>query len=199
MIGKMMLREFSGNKKTALLKVALPLVIVTGAGLAGFAGIALAMLLVFAGVIGAGMSVVRLKGAGIYDRLIASPVRKTDLFLEITGAQSLIMLVQYLPALAAAVYFTGPAVVYPAILSILIVVVIGMAIGTASKGLGDMHLNATLAVLPLLLATFMPFPATRVLPFHAIIAPGLTAAGIILPVATLALLLLVFLSWVSRL
>jgi hypothetical protein len=199
MIGKMMLREFSGNKKTALLKVALPLVIVTGAGLAGFAGIALAMLLVFAGVIGAGMSVVRLKGAGIYDRLIASPVRKTDLFLEITGAQSLIMLVQYLPALAAAVYFTGPAVVYPAILSILIVVVIGMAIGTASKGLGDMHLNATLAVLPLLLATFMPFPATRVLPFHAIIAPGLTAAGIILPAATLALLLLVFLSWVSRL
>jgi hypothetical protein len=199
MIGRMMLREFSQNKKTAVLKVAVPFVIVAGAGIAGYAGLGLAMLLIFTGVIGAGMSVVRLKTGGLYDRLIASPVRKTDLFLEIAGAQTLILVVQYLPALAAAAYFTGPAVIYPAILSLLVVVVIGIAIGTASKGLGDMHLNATLAVLPLLLATFVPFSATRILPFHGIIAPELTVPGIVLPFVTLIVFYLLFLSWVSRL
>lgn len=194
-----MLREFSSNKKTAFIKVAVPLMIVAGAGFAGFAGIALVMLLVFTGVIGAGMSMIRLKSVGMYDRLIASPVRKTNLFLEITGAQALIIVVQYLPALAAAVYFSGLAIVFPAILSLLIVVIIGMAIGTASKGLGDMHLNATLAVLPLLLLTFVSYPATHILPFHAVIAPEFTILGIILPIITLIILFVLFLSWVSRL
>jgi hypothetical protein len=199
MIGQMMIREFSQNKKTALLKIAVPFVIVIGAGAAGYAGFGLAMLLIFTGVIGAGMSVVRLKTGGMYDRLIASPVRKTDLFLEIAGAQTLIMVVQYLPALAAAAYFTGPAALYFSILSLLVVVVIGIAIGTASKGLGDMHLNATVVVLPLLLATFVPFAATRILPFHGIIAPEFTVPGILLPVVTLVVFYIFFLSWVSRL
>jgi hypothetical protein len=199
MIGRMMLREFSRNKKTALLKLSIPFVVVVGAGFAGYAGFGLAMLLVFTGVIGAGMSVVRLKTGGMYDRLIASPVRKTDLFLEIAGAQTLILVVQYLPALVVAAYFAGTAIIYPAIISMLIVVVIGIAIGAASKGLGDMHLNATLAVLPLLLATFVPVPVTRILPFHAIISPELTVSAIILPIVTLVVLYLLFLSWVSRL
>jgi hypothetical protein len=199
MIGMMMLREFSQNKKSVLLKVAIPFVIVVGAGFAGYAGIGLAMLLVFTGVIGAGMSVVKLKNSGFYDRLIASPVRKTDLFLDIAGAQTVIIVVQYLPALVAAAYFSSPAIIYPAVLSMLVVVVIGLAIGTASRGLGDMHLNATLAVLPLLLATFAPIPAARILPFHAVIVPELTVSAIVLPVITLVVIYVVFLSWVSRL
>jgi len=194
-----MLREFIHSKKTACLKAAVPFVIVAGAGMAGYAGFGLAMLLIFTGVIGSGMSVTRLKTGGVYDRLIASPVRKTDLFLEIAGAQTLILLVQYLPALAIAVYFTGPEIIYPAILSILFVVIIGIGIGTASKGLGDVHLNATLAVLPLILATFVPLPATRVLPFYAIVTPELTIPGIILPLVTLSIIYILFLSWVSRL
>jgi hypothetical protein len=199
MIGKMMIREFTQNRKTALLKVALPFVIVAGAGFAGYAGIGLAMLLVFTGVIGAGMSVVKLKTVGMYDRLIASPVRKTDLFLEIAGAQTLILMMQYIPALAAAAYFSGLAIVYPAVLSMLVVVVIGIAIGTASRGLGDMHLNATLAVLPLLVATFAPIPVARILPFHAVIAPEITVSVIVLPAIALVAFYLIFLSWASRL
>lgn len=199
MIGKMMLREFAQNRKAAFLKVAVPLVIVAGAGFAGFSGIALAMLLVFTGVFGAGMSVVRLKTGGMYDRLIASPARKTDLFREIVGAEALILLLQYLPSLAAAAYFSGPAVIYPAVLSLMVVVVIGIGIGTASKGLADMHLNATLVVLPLLVATFVPFPATRILPFHAIIVPEFTIPAFLLPAITLIVLYLFLLSWVSRL
>jgi hypothetical protein len=199
MIGQTMTREFWQNKKSAFLKVVLPFVIVTGAGIAGYAGFGLAMLLIFTGLLGAGMSVVRLKTGGMYDRLIASPVRKPELFLEIAGAQSLILLIQYLPALFGAAYFAGPAIICPAFFSLLIVVVIGVAIGAISKGLGDMHVNATLAVLPLLLATFVPFPATRILPFHAIIAPEITVSGIIFPIITLVVLYLLFVVWVSRL
>jgi len=54
-------------------------------------------------------------------------------------------------------------------------------------------------VLPLLLATFVPFPATRILPFHAIIAPEITVSGIIFPIITLVVLYLLFVVWVSRL
>ena len=55
------------------------------------------------------------------------------------------------------------------------------------------------AVLPLLLATFAPHPAARVLPFHGIIAPELTAPAIVLPVITLVVLYLLFAAWASRL
>jgi hypothetical protein len=199
MIGRVMIREFFHNRKSALLKIAIPFVIVAVAGFAGYAGIGLAMLLVFTGVIGAGMSVVKLKTNGFYDRLIASPVRKIDLFLDIAGAQTLILVMQYLPSIATAAYFSGPAIIYPAVLSLLVVVVIGIAIGTASRGLGDMHLNATMAVLPLLLATFAPAPVVRILPFHAIIVPELSVPAIVLPAITLVALYLVFLGWVSRL
>jgi hypothetical protein len=199
MMGRMMIRDFFHNRKSALLKVVIPFVIVSGAGFVGYAGIGLAMLLVFTGVIGAGMSVVKLKTTGFYDRLIASPVRKIDLFLDIAGAQTLILVMQYLPSIAAAAYFSGPAIIYPAVLSLLVVVVIGIAIGTASRGLGDMHLNATLAVLPLLLATFAPAPMVRILPFHALIVPELSFPAIVLPAITLFALYVVFLAWVSRL
>jgi hypothetical protein len=157
------------------------------------------MLLLFTGLLGAGMSVVRLKTAGLYDRLIASPAGKTGLFLEVSGAQSLVLVIQYLPALAGAAWFAGLPILYPAVLSMLVVAVLGVAIGAASGGLGEMHQNAVLAVLPLLLATFAPHPAARVLPFHGIIAPELTAPAIVLPVITLVVLYLLFAAWASRL
>ena len=199
MIGRMMVLEFGREKRTALLKIGLPFIVVIGAGLGGYAGFALAMLLVFTGLIGAGMSIVKLKTSGMYDRLIASPVRKSDLFLEIATAQTAILLIQYLPAIEAAVFFTSAGLIFPAVLSLLLVVVIGIIIGIASSGLGSMHLNATLAVLPLLVAVVIPVRAARILPFQAIVSPGLTLPEVLLPVVSLIAMYCILVTLVSRL
>ncbi len=199
MIARLILDEFRQNRTSAVGKVAVPFVFVAMAGIAGYAGLALVMLLIFAGVLGAGMSIVRLKTSGLYDRLIASPAGKPALFLEIAGAESLLLMIQYIPAMAGAAWFTGPSLILPAVLSILFVVVIGISVGIVAKGIGEMHLYGIMATLPLLLATFVPFQSVRILPFPMVLDPGLAGVGAITPWIALIAFYSLFLAGVSRL
>lgn len=198
MIGRLIIREFWQGKTSALLKVVFPSLIVTGAGMAGYAGAGLAMILIFAGIISAGMGVMRLKITGVYDRLIASPAEKPALFLEITGAELTLLSAQYLPAAAVAAWLTGPEILLPAVLSLLSVGIIGVSLGIMSRGVGDLHLLGTLAVIPLLLATYAPFPVTRIMPFHMIIDPGHGGAALVVPMLFLVGIYFIFSVGVSR-
>lgn len=199
MIGRLIIREFWQGRGSALLKVAFPSVIVAGAGMAGYAGAGLAMILIFAGVISAGMGVMRLKTCGMYDRLIASPAEKPGLFLEITGAELIILSAQYLPAAVVAAWYSGLEILLPALLSLLGVGIIGVSVGIVSRGIGDLHLIGSLAVIPLLLAAFSPFPATGFMPFHLILDPGPSSIALVVPALFLLIVYIGFAVGVSRL
>jgi hypothetical protein len=188
MIARFLAREALRDRRGFVLKAGLPLVIVAGAAPAGFAGPALAMLILFTGIIGGGMAVTRLRAAGMFDRLVASPAPKPVLFIEIAATETLLHLAGFGPAILLACIVSGASLVIPALLSIAVTGVIGVLVGLASRGFGDLHLNAILAVLPLLLAAVIQSPVSLLLPFRALLVPEVNPAVPVLPLVTLSAL-----------
>jgi hypothetical protein len=133
-------------------------------------GFALALLVIFSGITGPAIRIVTLRTSGLYDRLKASPASKPAMVLGYTGIWSAAVFAALVPAAAIAMALLGPGIILPMGTGTVLAVTIGTLCGLGAKTLGDAHLLAILATVPLIIATIVPGPQTLVLPYSSIAA-----------------------------
>jgi hypothetical protein len=199
MISKMLLLDSIKNKKNLVLKFLIPLVIVSASFQVGYGNITLVMLLIFAVITGAGLKIVKLKTSGVYKRLLISPIKKRDLFFEITIVTSFLYFLQFIPALLVAAFYESPLIILYALIAIMIVVFIGILTGIHAQGFGEIHLYSILLFIPLIGFTMINSDISLVFPFIAIVHSKYTIFTLIIPCLTLFFLSLLLLVDVHRL
>lgn len=162
---KVLWMDFTKSKKNLLLKMCVPLLLVFASYQMGFGNIALVMVLIFTVITGAGLKIVQLKNEGVYNRLIAAPISKRWLFLELTSASIGFYFIQFLPTILIGVYYDSLAIVLFLFLSIILVVLIGTLVGIHAKSFGQIHLNSLITVLPLAAVALLPLSVSYFFPF----------------------------------
>ncbi len=165
MMGKILWMDYTKSKKNLLLKMCLPFILVFASYQMGFGNLALVMVLIFTVITGAGLKIVQLKNEGVYDRLIAAPISKQRLFLELTLASIGLYVLQFLPTLLLGVYYDHFEMLMFSFLSIVLVVVIGTLVGIHARSLGQIHLNSLMTVLPLAAVAIVPVFLSYLFPF----------------------------------
>jgi hypothetical protein len=154
-------------------------------------GFALALLVIFSGITGPAIRIMTIRTSGLYDRLIASPASKPALVLGYTGIWSAAVFAALVPAVAIALVLLGPGIILPVGTGTVLAVTIGTLCGLAAKTLGDAHLIAILATVPLIIATILPGPQSLVLPYSSIAAVPVAPLAYLLQAGFLLLVLMI--------
>ena len=199
MISRMFFLDFIKNKKNLLLKFFIPFIIVTVAFQFGFGKITLVMLLIFTVITGSGLKIIKLKTSGVYNRLIISPLGKSNLFLEIATITSLFYFIQFIPALFVAAFFGDILIIPYSIIAIIIIVFIGILIGIHAKSFGDIHLYSILAFIPLIGFVMVKSNFSLIFPFISIVDSEYTIFTLITPCITILFLCFILIFDVKRL
>lgn len=199
MMEKILWADFTKNKKNLILKIAIPFALVLVAYRFGFGNFALAMVLIFTIVTGAGLKIVQLKTQGVYDRLITAPLSKQRLFTELSLMSIGLYFLQFLPTLFIGVYYENIEVLIFSVLSIAVVVFVGMLVGVHADSFGQIHLNSLITVLPLAAVAMIPMSISYLFPFIYIAQAIFTLEGFLFSGLLILGLYIVLLVDVSRL
>jgi len=199
MMEKILWADFTKNKKNLILKIAIPFALVLVAYRFGFGNFALAMVLIFTIVTGAGLKIVQLKTQGVYNRLITSPLSKRRLFTELSLMSIGLYFLQFLPTLFVGLYFENIDVLVFSMFSIAVVVLVGTLVGVHANSFGQIHLNSLITVLPLAAVAMIPMSVSYLFPFIYIVQAIFTLEGTLLSVMVIIGLYGVLLADVSRL
>jgi len=157
-----------------LAKTVLATGIVAAAAFMQRGGFALAILLVVAGITGPAVRVMNLRTNGMVDRLRSCPASKPGLVLGYAGLWSVVTLAALAPAIAIAGLSSGPAVIAPAVTGSVLAAGVGTLCGLAARTLGDVHLLAIAASVPLVAGAVLPGPWSLFLPYASVAAGTLT-------------------------
>jgi len=172
-------RAASGQTPTRFLaKTVLSTALVAGAVLVHREGFALSFLLVFSGITGPAVRLMSLRASGMLDRLLSSPAPKPGLVLGYTGFWSISTLAALAPAIAIAGVSAGPPVLVSAVAGSVLASGIGTLCGLLARSLGDAHLLAVSASLPLIAGMVLPGPWSFFLPYAAIATGTFTAPAL---------------------
>ena len=199
MMGRILWADYVKSKKNILLKIALPFVLVLVAYRFGMGSFALVMVLIFTIVTGAGLKIVQLKTEGVYDRLIASPLSKPRLFVEMSSMSIGLYMLQLSPTLFLGVYHDGAAVLVFSLLAIAVVVLIGTLVGIHARSFGQIHLNSLITVVPLAALAMVPVSISYLFPFIYISRAVFSVEGMVLSLGVITGLYGVLVADVSRL
>ena len=199
MISKIFFLDFIKNKKNLILKFIIPFIIVFTAFQFGYGRITLVMLLIFTVITGAGLKIVKLKTSGVYNRLIISPIKKSNLFFEITIVTSFFYFIQFIPALIVTIFYENIMVIIYSFIAILLVVLCGILIGIHAKSLGEIHLYSIIFLIPLIGFTMTNSSFSHIFPFASIFHSNYTFLTLFYPVIFFGGLFLLLLLDVKRL
>jgi len=199
MMGRILLADYVKSKKNVLLKITLPFALVLMAYRFGIGSFSLAMVLIFTIVTGAGLKIVQLKTEGVYDRLIASPLSKPRLFVEMSSVSIGLYILQLSPTLVLGMYYNGIAVLVFSVLAIVTVVLIGTLVGIHARSFGQIHLNSLITVIPLVALAMIPVSISYLFPFIYISQSAFSLEGILLSLGVIVGLYSVLVADVSRL
>jgi len=161
-------------------------------------GLALAMLVIFSGVTGPAIRIVTLRTSGILDRIITTPAHKPSMFLIFTGVWSAAVFAALVPALVILLFQAGPVIMVPVISGTVLAVSIGTLTGIAAKTLGDAHLYAILAAVPLIIGTLLPGPQSLALPYSSMSLTLFPAISLLTQTCFLGVWLMILAGLVSR-
>ncbi len=199
MIEKMLWMDYTKSKKNLLLKISVPFILVFASYQVGFGNLALVMILIFTIITGAGLKIVQLKNEGLYNRLIAAPILKRRLFVEITVVSIGLYVLQFLPTIFVGVYYNNFEILAFLLLSVILVVLIGILVGIHSKSYGQIHLNSLVTVLPLAAIAMIPISLSYVFPFIYISTSAYSFEGFVFSGITIIIGFFVLFIDVSRL
>lgn len=198
MIPRIVLKDYVKSRKSVVLKVTLPFAVVLGSSIMGYQAVALAMMIIFSVMTGSAMNIVKLKVSGIYDRLVIAPISKRKMFLKFLGVYTLLYCIQFSPAIAVVAVSNGAAVIF-SVLSIGTVAVAGTLVGMYSQSLGEVHLNSTLCIFPLLFLAVTNYKIAYAFPFIYVRLSTFDAGSFLFSLITLAALYSLLLAKASRL
>jgi hypothetical protein len=153
-------------------------------------GFALALLVIFSGVTGPAIRIVSLRTGGILDRLVASPASKPLLVLGYTGIWSAAVFAALVPAVTIGVVLQDYGILVPVSTGTVLAAGIGTLCGLAAKTLGDAHLLAVLAAIPLIISAVAPGSWSLLLPYPSIAAGPVTLLSSLSQLGFLAIFLL---------
>jgi hypothetical protein len=180
MMERILWLDYTKSKKNLVLKMSLPFLLVFASYQMGFGNLALVMVLIFTVITGAGLKIVQLKNEGVYNRLIAAPISKRRLFLELTSVSIGLYFLQFLPTLLLGVYYNHMEMLMFSFLSIVLVVLIGTLVGIHAKSFGQIHLNSLITVLPLAAVAIVPVFLSYFFPFIYIVKSVYSWGGFLL-------------------
>ena len=132
-------------------RIIIPFIMILVAGYTGFGGLVLVALLIFTGVTGTAINLVKLRLSGMLRRVIVCERSKTSLFFTYTGTFILLYTLVFFPSVVAGAWFEGISIIPYAILTIMLAAICGTLVGVVSRGLGGVHLYAILVTVPLVL------------------------------------------------
>jgi hypothetical protein len=196
---KMLWMDYTKSKKNLLLKICVPFILVFTSYQIGFGNLALVMVLIFTVITGAGLKIVQLKNEGLYSRLIAAPISKRQLFMELTSVSIGLYFLQFFPTMLLGVYYNNSETIIFLFLSIILVVFIGTLVGIHSKSFGQIHLNSLITVLPLAAVAMIPVSLSYWFPFIYIATSLYSLEGFFLSGIVIVGVFFVLLADVSRL
>jgi hypothetical protein len=199
MMERILWLDYTKSKKNLVLKMSLPFLLVFASYQMGFGNLALVMVLIFTVITGAGLKIVQLKNEGVYNRLIAAPISKRRLFLELTSVSIGLYFLQFLPTLLLGVYYNHMEMLMFSFLSIVLVVLIGTLVGIHAKSFGQIHLNSLITVLPLAAVAIVPVFLSYFFPFIYIVKSVYSWGGFLLSSVVIIGFFSVLLVDVSRL
>jgi hypothetical protein len=192
-------RAVSAQTLTRFLsKALLSAALVAAAALFGKEGLALSLLVIFSGVTGPALRIVTLRMSGILDRVTVSPVNKPSAALFYTAVWSAMVCLALVPAIVIAVYLLGPALLVRFGIGGILAVTVGTLSGIAAKTLGDAHLYAVLAAVPLILATLIPYSPASILPYASLSANTVSLGSSVVQTGFLVALLMILAGVASR-
>ncbi len=146
------------NRKLVAIKMVFPFLIVLSMlmgtpPLTATAGL-ITMLVVFIGVFGTGIGIIKEKTDGMFNRIIVTPLTPRRIILENLLAGVVIEFVQFSPILIAviAIFSPSPEWIISLFLSMTAAVVtanvIGLIISSLSSSMGEVHLYSALSLFP---------------------------------------------------
>ncbi|MBP1927920.1 hypothetical protein J2741_000467 [Methanolinea mesophila] len=174
------MKEYTGHPLRLAGRMIVPAAAVLVAGLWGYSGLVLTVLLIFVVVAGTAINLVKLRLSGMFRRLVVSERPKNEIFSAYTANYVLLYTAQFLPAMLAGAFFEGALIIPFAELSLILAAISGTLVGLVARTLGSVHLFAILVTLPLVLLGITQNPVGALFPMGYVIgAAELTVTGII--------------------